>query len=45
MKIEYNNLYTHFVLTTYQRMPIISEKHRSGCQLFQKNIGFVLKNT
>jgi len=28
MKIEYNNLYTHFVLTTYQRMPIISEKHR-----------------
>jgi len=28
MKIEYNNLYTHFVLTTYQRIPIISEKHR-----------------
>lgn len=28
MKIEYNNLYTHFVLTTYQRLPLISEKHR-----------------
>ncbi len=28
MKIEYNNLYTHFVFTTYKRLPIISEKHR-----------------
>lgn len=28
MKIEYNNLYTHFVLTTFQRVPLISEKHR-----------------
>ncbi|HPE56600.1 MAG TPA: IS200/IS605 family transposase [Bacteroidales bacterium] len=28
MKIEYNNLYTHFVLITKNRMPLISEKHR-----------------
>jgi putative transposase len=27
MKIEYNNLYTHFVFTTYQRIPFIVEKH------------------
>ena len=28
MKIEYNNLYTHFVFTTYNRLPVIFEKHR-----------------
>ena len=28
MKIEYNNLYTHFVFTTLHRQPIIPEKHR-----------------
>ena len=28
MKIEYNNLYTHFVFTTHKRLPVISEKHR-----------------
>jgi putative transposase len=28
MKIEYNNLYTHFVLTTYERKRIILEKNR-----------------
>ena len=28
MKIEYNNLYTHFVFSTYKRQPVISEKHR-----------------
>ncbi|MFI5185849.1 MAG: transposase [Chitinophagales bacterium] len=27
MKIEYNNLYTHFILTTLHRVPLISEKH------------------
>jgi REP element-mobilizing transposase RayT len=26
MKVEYNNLYTHFVFTTLNRMPIIPEK-------------------
>jgi putative transposase len=28
MKIEYNNLYTHFVFTTLHRRPIIIEKNR-----------------
>ena len=28
MKIEYNNLYTHFVFTTLLRRPIITEKNR-----------------
>ena len=28
MKIEYHNLYTHFVLITANRLPLIQEKHR-----------------
>ena len=28
MKIEYNNLYTHFVFTTLHRLPLISEENR-----------------
>ena len=28
MKVEYNNLYTHFVLVTFNRMQLILEKHR-----------------
>jgi putative transposase len=28
MKIEYNNLYTHFILITSQRIPMIEEIHR-----------------
>jgi len=28
MKVEYNNLYTHFVFSTLHREPIISEKSR-----------------
>ena len=28
MKIEYNNLYTHFIFTTQHRQPIILEKNR-----------------
>lgn len=28
MKIEYNNLYTHFIFTTLHRLPLILEKHR-----------------
>lgn len=28
MRIEYNNLYTHFVFTTCHRKPLISEKSR-----------------
>jgi len=28
MKIEYNNLYTHFIFTTLHRLPLISENYR-----------------
>ena len=28
MKIEFNNLYTHFIFTTLHRLPVILEKHR-----------------
>jgi REP element-mobilizing transposase RayT len=28
MKIEYNNLYAHFVFTTLKRLPVIFVKHR-----------------
>ena len=28
MKIKYNNLYTHFIFTTYQRLPLIPERNR-----------------
>jgi REP element-mobilizing transposase RayT len=28
MKIEYNNLYTHFVFVTFQRLPLINEENR-----------------
>jgi putative transposase len=28
MKVEYNNLYTHFIFTTLHREPIIFEEHR-----------------
>jgi REP element-mobilizing transposase RayT len=28
MKIEYNNLYTHFILSTFQRIPVIKEPNR-----------------
>ena len=28
MKVEFHNLYTHFVLTTLNREPLISEENR-----------------
>ena len=34
MKIEYNNLYTHFIFTTLQREPLISEKHRERIEKY-----------
>jgi putative transposase len=34
MKIEYNNLYTHFVFTTYNREPIIIEKCRERIEKY-----------
>ena len=41
MKIEYNNLYTHFVLTTLHREPIIPEKNR---ERIEKYITGIVKN-
>ncbi|GHS94524.1 hypothetical protein FACS1894207_2890 [Bacteroidia bacterium] len=34
MKVEYNNLYTHFVFTTLNRMPIILEKFRDRIEKY-----------
>jgi REP element-mobilizing transposase RayT len=34
MKIEYNNLYTHFIFTTLHRSPLISEKHRERIEKY-----------
>jgi putative transposase len=41
MKIEYNNLYTHFIFTTLNRLPLISEKHR---ERIEKYITGVINN-
>jgi len=42
MKIEYNNLYTHFVFTTYKRQPVLFEKNRIR---IEKYITGIVKNT
>jgi len=34
MKVEYNNLYTHFVFTTLHRLPLISEKNRERIEKY-----------
>ena len=34
MKIEYNNLYTHFIITTLHRQPIISENNRERIEKY-----------
>ena len=41
MKIEYNNLYTHFIFTTLHRQAIIPEKNRERIEKF---ITGVVKN-
>lgn len=41
MKIEYNNLYTHFVFTTFQRLPLIAEINR---QRIEKYITGIVNN-
>jgi putative transposase len=41
MKIEYNNLYTHFIFTTLHRLPLIAEKHR---QRIEKYITGIVNN-
>ena len=34
MKIEYHNLYTHFIFTTLLRVPLISEKYRERIEKY-----------
>ena len=34
MKIEYNNLYTHFIFTTLHRLPVIKEKYRERIEKY-----------
>ena len=41
MKVEYNNLYTHFVFTTLNRMPLIREQFR---QRIEKYITGIVNN-
>jgi putative transposase len=41
MKVEYNNLYTHFVFTTLHRLPLIVEQHR---ERIEKYITGIVKN-
>ena len=41
MKIEYNNLYTHFVFITQNRMPVIREEYR---ERIEKYITGIVKN-
>lgn len=38
MKIEYNNLYTHFIFTTLHRLPLIAEKHRERIEKYVTGI-------
>jgi len=37
MKIEYNNLYIHFVFTTFNRLPVIPEKNRQRIEKTKQN--------
>ncbi len=41
MKIEYNNLYTHFIFSTLHRLPLIFENHR---ERIEKNITGIVNN-
>jgi len=34
MKIEYNNLYTHFIFTTLHRLPLILEENRQRIEKY-----------
>ena len=41
MEVQYNNLYTHFVFTTLNRMPLIQEQFR---QRIEKYITGIVNN-
>lgn len=41
MKVQYNNLYTHFVFISYNRLSLIKEKNRDR---IEKHITVIIKN-
>ncbi len=41
MKIEYNNLYTHFVFSTFERQPLL---HKNNRERIEKYIAGIIKN-
>jgi len=38
MQIQYHNLYTHFILTTINRLPLIKETHRNRIEKYMTGI-------
>jgi putative transposase len=38
MQIQYHNLYTHFILTTINRLPLINETHRDRIEKYMTGI-------
>jgi len=38
MKIEYHNLYTHFILITQNRMPFIPQKNRERIEKYIRKV-------
>lgn len=34
MKIDYNNIYIHFIFTTFKRQPVIQERHRNRIEKY-----------
>jgi putative transposase len=38
MDIKYHNLYTHFILTTINRLPLITENHRDRIEKYMTGI-------
>jgi putative transposase len=38
MKVEYNNLFTHFILTTKDRLPMIEEQNRERIEKYMTGI-------
>jgi REP element-mobilizing transposase RayT len=38
MKIEYNNLYTHFIFTTLHRLPLILEENRQRIEKYMTGV-------
>jgi len=44
MKIEYHNLYTHFIFSTLHRLPVIPEKNKIRIEKYEKYITGIVNN-